>query len=443
MFIRSIVLSAALLALPVLSVPVAAQTTAPDSDQLPAGFTGSVRHVSGLVGPVSAGGAIGRDASGGVLGVDSVVNFQGSFYDPGLAISAFGVGVQFAWPFSMVGNQPYGGPNVSQHTTRINAPIVPMIVDLRNFDGSPRYVNGQRLIADGTQFVAAVLHSPLFQNYPYSSSDRPTQFNDAVHRAQFFHRSDDDWHTLLVPAVKTARTMVFIRGTYRFSLNADGTCCAAIIVDESTFNSAFFPPGFGIGDTTTPIGTAETVGDITTGDIATFLFPNTYLANVTPTAVSGCCVAGYHTYDLEPGDASNGFRERRYVLNYSAYTSNNFFNAPFLDVTALSHELAETFADPFVANATPIWLAPNGNCQNNLESGDVIEGLSNMDYPITMNGMTYHPQNEALVQWFAGQSPSNAIRHAYSYPDTTVLTTAATSLLTDCATPLNLASAPR
>jgi hypothetical protein len=55
--------------------------------------------------------------------------------------------------------------------------------------------------------------------------------------------------------------------------------------------------------------------------------------------------------------------------------------------------MAETFNDPFVNNATPVWTGRNGLCQN-----------------------------EALLQWFAGESPSSAIGGAYSYPDP-VLTT--------------------
>ena len=27
---------------------------------------------------------------------------------------------------------------------------------------------------------------------------------------------------------------------------------------------------------------------------------------------------GFHTYDIEPGSASNGWQERRYVLNHSS-----------------------------------------------------------------------------------------------------------------------------
>jgi len=81
----------------------------------------------------------------------------------------------------------------------------------------------------------------------------------------------------------------------------------------------------------------------------------------------------------------------------------NLFGSAFVDVTAHSHEIAETYNDPFVAsdgihNITPWWLAPNGVRQNNLETGDVIEGLPSATFPITLGGFTYHPQNEALLQ---------------------------------------------
>jgi hypothetical protein len=166
--------------------------------------------------------------------------------------------------------------------------------------------------------------------------------------------------------------------------------------------------------------------------MSSFLFPNTFLFfNGDP---NQCCVLGFHTYDVEPGGPMNGFREKRYVMDYSSWISPGIFGGnAFVDVTALSHELSEAFNDPFVNNATPWWLAPNGNCQNNLETGDVIEGLPNATIPITTNGVTYHPQNEALIQWFADVTPSNAINGAYSYPDTGVLTTASTPRKPNCA----------
>jgi hypothetical protein len=335
----------------------------------------------------------------------------------------------------MVGHAPFGQGDEDDwqgETTRIGAPIVPVNLDLRNFDGSPRFVNGQRLYSDATQFVVPVLKSPVFSRTSYSSSESPTQFTDAIMRAEFFHKSDDDWHTLLKPRVATPRTMVLIRGTYRFALNADGTCCAFVLIDDQTFGPALFPAT--ATDTTTPIGAAENAGDIRTKDISSFLFPNAFLySNHDP---NQCCVIGFHTYDVEPGGANNGFRERRYVVDYASWISPGIFGDPtFGDVSALSHEMTELFNDPFVNNATPWWLAPNGLCQNNLETGDVIEGLPNAQFPIILNGFTYHPQNEALLQWFAGATPSSAINHAYSYPDTTVLSVASTSQAPGCPAP--------
>jgi hypothetical protein len=175
--------------------------------------------------------------------------------------------------------------------------------------------------------------------------------------------------------------------------------------------------------------------------MSTFLFPNTFLYSGNDWRAPGaCCIIGYHTYDFEPGTPSNGNLEQRYVMNFSSWMSPGIFGGGVGDVTALSHEIAETFNDPFVTsdnihNVTPWWLAPNGNCQNDLETGDVIEGLPNEVYPMTMNGMTYHPQNEAMLQWFESKHHSDAIDGAFSYPNESVLTSANVSQLAGCAGP--------
>lgn len=344
--------------------------------------------------------------------LDTLLNWNGHFRANGVDGSG---ARQVIWYYNMVGNRPELGG-----TTTINAPIIPVTVDLRNFDGTPRFVNGKPLISSPAAFVQPVLNSPVFQNASYSSSPVPTQFTDAVQRAEFAHSAKDDWHTLLSPVVKTGRTMTLIRGTYQFSLNADGTCCRFILVEENAFIEALFPVTF--GDTSTVIGASQAAGDITTHDLSTFLFPNTFLFEGTP---SNCCVLGFHSFDFEPiGTVGIG---QAYVMNYSSWISPGLFGAAFTDITALSHEIAETYNDPLVSfdgvhNITPWWLAPNGLCQNNLETGDVVEGLANATFPMTMNGFTYHPQNEALLQWFEFESPSSALGGAYSYPNTNTLT---------------------
>jgi hypothetical protein len=115
---------------------------------------------------------------------------------------------------------------------------------------------------------------PEFGSANYTSSPVPTQFTDAVQRAEFGNRALPNWHTMLSPSLKTGLTMALIEGTYYFSLNDDGSCCRYVLVSDSIFSGELFPPS--TPDTSTVVGTAEVNGDITTKDISTFFFPNVY-----------------------------------------------------------------------------------------------------------------------------------------------------------------------
>jgi hypothetical protein len=398
---------------------------AAEDDQLPANFLGAkhslhTNHAGGLHGKGNI-----PTPHGFPVGVDTLVNFTGHYEAQGVYFDGT---AHHIWEYSMVGNPPaHGG------TTVINAPVVPVIVDLRNYDGSPRFVNGKRLISMPAPFLQPFMDGPVFGTAHYSSSPVDTQITDAEQRATFGNKARSDWHTLLAPSIKTTRTMVLLRGTYRFALNADGTCCAFILVDEGTFGSELFPPAK--PDNSTIIGAAEVAGEMTTKDISTFMFPNTYLyQNGDP---NQCCVLGYHTFDIEAGDAANHNQPRFYVMNYSSWITPGLFGPAFEDVTAFSHEMAEIFNDPFVAydglhNVTPFTQNPRGDCQDVLEVGDVIEDLPNSTYPVTIGGYTYHPQTIALLPWFAFEKNSTAINNAYSYPDETVLTSLSTPQPLNC-----------
>jgi hypothetical protein len=396
----------------------------------------------------------------GIPGIDSVLNFSGAYSTPGVDPNGK---PNSNWLFNTLGKRPDAGG-----TTTLNAPIVPVALDLRNADGSPRFVrvvNGktitcgtptepgcQRLMFDPTPFIPLVLESPVFSNFNYTSSATPTQFADAVARAEY-QGAPDDWHTLLAPSVKTARTMVINQDptcgigagkgghcNYRYAINADGSCCFFVLIDVNTFvnklfpSTSTFPP-----DSSTPMGAAEAAGDITTKDVSTFFFPPAYLSFPVGKHQTACCIGGFHSLDVESGDASNGKLLRLFVMNYSTWDQPIFRDPTILDVTGLSHEVSEIYNDPLVAidgvhDITPWWLAPNGNCQDDLEVGDVIEGLPRQAFPIRMpNGFTYHPQNEALLQWFEFQSPSTAIHGAYSYPDITTLTALSAPQKAGCA----------
>jgi hypothetical protein len=208
-------------------------------------------------------------------------------------------------------------------------------------------------------------------------------------------------------------------GAWQVGLNTDGSL-RFVLIDESAFIAGMFPPTFPV-DNSTVLGQAELSGDIKTRDISSFLFQNTFLFAGKP---SNCCIVGFHTFDFEPGATADA-NPRAYVMNFSSWTSPGIFQHGVGDITALSHEMSELYNDPFVGafgeNFTPWWLAPNGLCQDNRETGDVIENLPDEIFPITMHGFTYHPQNEALNQYFEFQQPSTAIDGAYSYPDEGVL----------------------
>jgi hypothetical protein len=175
---------------------------------------------------------------------------------------------------------------------------------------------------------------------------------------------------------------------------------------------------------------------MTTRDITTFLFPDTYLYVGDP---SNCCILGFHSFDQEPGTKRNGNLPRFYMMMYASWISPGLFGPGFEDVTALSHEMAETFTDPFVGfdnvhNITPWWLS-GSQCQNLMENGDVIESLpSGVTFPIAMdNGFLYHPQNVPMLQWFQMQVPSTALNGTYSYPDTETLTAPSPPQKVNCA----------
>ena len=425
---------------------------AADSDALPANALAGmhVKHAHPSPSNFKKQGNI-PTPHGFPLGVDTIVNFTDHFESQGVY---FDGSAHHIWEYSMVGNPPAKGG-----TTWFHAPVVPVSMDLRNADGSPRYVKVvggatvtcvnppgggapagcTRLFSDVSPFIAPFLNSPVFQNSTYSSSPVPTQFVDAVQKSEFGNRARPDWHTLLAPSVKATRTMVLLRGTYQFALNADGTCCAFVLVLDPVFGSELFPPT--APDNSTVIGSAEVAGDITTKDISTFLFPNVFLFE----SDGSCCVLGFHSFDFENGDASNGNRLRFYIVNYSSWTSPGLFDDPatcapfncFEDVTPHSHEVSETFNDPFVGfdgihNITPFWLNPAGQCQDLMEDGDVIEDLPNPTVPITIGGFTYHPQTEALLPWFEFQQNSSALHNAYSYPNETALTSLSAPQALDC-----------
>jgi hypothetical protein len=344
-------------------------------------------------------------------GLDSLATFSSGY------INQAGPNLGTLFRFTMVGNNPALG-----RTTAIPAQITTVSLRLLNPDGS---LNVNVPFVFGDLFE----DSPNFAFTDYRSG-KHLQYADAVHRAQFFNIMGKDWHTKLTgPTFVNNVTFTIPRFVnVRF---ADGTVKAVqayqvgtapdgnhfVLMLDLLFNLLF----------DNQVVADINAGNFTTDAISFTLFPNTFLFSINNQGQqSQCCVLGFHTFFFDP----SAVPQPRWVTQYASWISPGLFGAGFEDVTALSHETAEIFGNPFLNNTTALWqfpgVAPTAKiCQGNLEEGDPIEVLAKATVPITLRErkqtFTYHPQIIPLLQWFEMGATSNAIDGAFSFPDETTL----------------------
>src|SRR6202035_3592305 len=149
----------------ILALPLSCLAQGTPDDQIPAGSILNASHLTGTSKTANLGGGVlGNRSNGSVLGLDTISNWSSYFYEPGF--DSFG-NLQFTWQYTMVGHSPLQSSDGSDDNwigkrTTIGAPVIAVNVDLRNADGSPRFVNGKRLFQSATQFVTPVLNSPVF-----------------------------------------------------------------------------------------------------------------------------------------------------------------------------------------------------------------------------------------------------------------------------------------
>lgn len=333
----------------------------------------------------------------------SAPTFTGSFVSRGKT-----------WHFTMMGSVPDNGASISIPTRIIAVSLKLQNSNLVTFTNVPVGA-----------FVTPTLQSPNFQLANYSSGPG-IQFADAVQRAEFFHKMKAGWHTILRPASVVDNltitvpffTTATVNGkpakvqTYLTSTSSDGRTVVFLL--DQFFNQQIF----------NIVVKEINAGRFATGALNVALFPNTYLFSVDAGGgVGDCCVLGFHTFFTNSATPV----ESRWIFAFASWVSPGVFSG-FQDVTALSHEISEAINDPFVNNAVPAWQFPNqpGTCQETLETGDPVEVLSNPMFPVSTSGQTYHPQTEALLQWFEQKTTSTAINNAFSYPNTKALTKGAT-----------------
>lgn len=332
-----------------------------------------------------AGGTVSPDAT-------TVPHWSGSF--------AYGGSI---YPYTMVGTSPLAGAA----TTTVKTAIVPLAV---HFSG------GLGGTLSGSDDLDATLASPIFQPADFSTlrnayapgygylgnqSGPPvaTQYGNAVQKAMFWKTggSTAGYDVLL------ARPTVYPAQQIDVPKNQGHDLVGAVshqhfgLASQQWFSNriASLVSSLKIPADTLPI----------------FLADSTFLWGADP---SDCCVLGYH--GVVSSVNGNGKQQINTYL-YASYSPQGVFSSPAIaDVHALSHEVSEWYADPFANNAVPAWLAPTAThygCTGFLETGDPVVGFG-WDVPMP-NGVTYHPEDEALYSWFARETPSRGFAGRYTF----------------------------
>jgi hypothetical protein len=308
----------------------------------------------------------------------------------------FGAADGSVYPFIMAGSDPSGDRSVT-----IKTALVPVSLAFDEYidpDGNP-------LVIDAGPIVKAAMTSPNFESYNYGTGF--TQYADAVELAQFHKFNKGGWHTLLAkPRVLTPVTVEVPAGMGEVFITDSGKIFAKV-------NSDFF---------TSQISTIAQLEGLQIDELPILIAPNLLLYNGGDE--KNCCLLGFHTaYETKHSSTTHYIQ----TLIYTSWLDQGIYqDADIADAITLSHEISETLNDPFVTNTAPPWQYPDGStCAAALETADPIEDLPHPAFPVMLHGFTYHPQTQALLQWFTQRSHSDAFENAFSYPDTRELEHAA------------------
>ena len=330
--------------------------------------------------------ASGRNASDGIISI------------PHFDFIATSGGQSF--PLMFVGSTPKSGGR----TTAITNVIIPLAITVPLLDQDLNFL-GTEVTFDGSTKVANTIHSPIYRSAHFAV-DPPagkTQWGDAMQRVTFFNSlkpDANDWHVLLASPIiaPTVNTSDFFDG---FAIDfGDGTPLFAFIS-----------------------------GEFIDGIIASYLATHPLPPDVLPIFVSynallfyggdpfgGCCVLGYHDA-LATGTRGDNVVVQTFL--FADWNDADIFTVPIEDIHALSHEVAEWLNDPFINNVVPPYANGEGTgCDTIMETGDQLVGNT---VPVTINGFTYHPQTQDVLQWFTREIPSSALGGLYRFPDDPVV----------------------
>jgi hypothetical protein len=288
------------------------------------------------------------------------------------------------YPYTMVGTDP----SLGSATTATPVVIFPLKFV---------FADGVTLDASGPAFgttqsvVQSIVNSPLFQNAAFTPGGTlvgTTQYIDAFQRANFWNdvsTTSPHYHLRLHQPYIAKTLQVNVPALYGTTVPGPGAPIGEV----------------GINYFNLWLTTELTKINLQPATLLIFVTYNTFFTQ------NGCCILGFH-------EASGTTGANAKTVAVAAYSDPGLFTMPIEDIHALSHEIGEWANDPFGNNPVPGWSAGQalGSCQTNLEVGDPVTGIA---FDVTLNGMTYHPEDLVFLSWFARQTPSTAVNGWYTF----------------------------
>ena len=245
-----------------------------------------------------------------------------------------------AYPEQFVGTSP-----AHDLTTIIPTVIIPIELKRGTFVANP-----STALANGLSVVQNTVASPIFQSsvdFVQGGTNLGTlQYVDAYQRAALWRTASTEvnYHVALGQPTIRPTQVVAVPGTQGTVETAFGQ--QVIVANINWYDSVIKP--------------MLTSLKIPTNVLPIFVTTQTYLSDGTPPNVlSGCCIGGYHS-------AAAG-------QPYIQFSYSQLAGAFAEDVSALSHEVAETYNDPLADNAAP----PACGAGALYEVGDPLEGDAN------------------------------------------------------------------
>ena len=287
----------------------------------------------------------------------------------------------------------------------------------------PVNVNVAGASFNGTDAVAAVLASPLFQNNSYASTPSATTSMGGKGKGGALSAGNDGVQ-LLDATMRSEFNKVGSDATYHLTLDAP-VVFDPVTVDVPDSKGILMTPGFityaNVDSHWFSTRVQNELGrqHLDPTRLAIFLTDDVILSDGPNPAggfVLGAPGAGPATSSSNGSAHGNGNQPVQTFV-WSSWLTPGFFrratNFMVQDVYALSHEVVEWANNPFADNTIQPWqsaLAPQYGCSNEFETGDPV---FRMGFTLGHNPLherfsdgTYHLSDEALLPWFMRSTPA-------------------------------------